>query len=412
MKLKKPKTLEELAPPDREVCQVLASLGAVFNTAQLIKHEFNSSGLKGYIGLSLLPFLYPLCLPVMILLCLYILLLHAYVFTDLLYSDNHCLLMSSYLGVGMVLNKEKRVRLADALARSQGALGGAGASAPSAPIDTSQVMPTPAPSAPIVAIPLATARASPTPTPIERNKSVVAIESEEEEDTVEGPVFKRRRALAETTSHSTTIGRPVSFRDHPPSASSPCGLLALEGGGESALGNEHTPPAPELPAVLQHALKSFQERGTMEDLDEEMNREHMGRGLGEFLVHSNALASKAEARSKEQLALVEAKAKEDLVLAEEKKKDELTQHARVFATRETTLLQELSSLRQSEKDVKKRLFDKDQEYTDLESRVLPLRTRVVELEEEAEATKAKMAKLEERTTNQEVQLGRVEGELT
>ena len=41
LKLKKPKTLEELAPPDREVCQVLSSLGAVFNTAQLIKLEFS-----------------------------------------------------------------------------------------------------------------------------------------------------------------------------------------------------------------------------------------------------------------------------------------------------------------------------------------------------------------------------------
>ena len=68
-------------------------------------------------------------------------------------------------------------------------------------------------------------------------------------------------------------------------------------------------------------------------------------------------------------------------------------------------------LRQSEKDTKKRLFDKGQEYTELESKVLPLRTRVVELEEQAEATKAKMAKLEERAVSQEVQLGRVEGEL-
>ena len=55
LKLKKPKTLEELASPDREVCQVLSSLGALFNTAQLIKHEFSASILKGYIGSSLLP---------------------------------------------------------------------------------------------------------------------------------------------------------------------------------------------------------------------------------------------------------------------------------------------------------------------------------------------------------------------
>jgi len=58
---------------------------------------------------------------------------------------------------------------------------------------------------------------------------------------------------------------------------------------------------------------------------------------------------------KEHLALAEAKAKEDLALAEERKKDELAEQAQVFATRETTLMQELSSLRQSEKDVTKRL---------------------------------------------------------
>jgi len=42
--------------------------------------------------------------------------------------------MSSNLGVGMVLNEEKRAKLADALARRQGAMSGVGASAPSAPI--------------------------------------------------------------------------------------------------------------------------------------------------------------------------------------------------------------------------------------------------------------------------------------
>jgi len=50
LKFKKPKSLEELTPHDRELCQVFASLGAVFNTAQLIKHEFSPSDLKGYIG--------------------------------------------------------------------------------------------------------------------------------------------------------------------------------------------------------------------------------------------------------------------------------------------------------------------------------------------------------------------------
>jgi len=224
------------------------------------------------------------------------------------------------------------------------------------------------------------------------------------------------------TSHSATVSHPASFRDHPPSASSPHGLLALEGGGESAPGHEQTPSAPELPAVLQLALKGFQ-RGVAEDLDEDAVRERLGLNLGEFLAQSNTLISRTEVRIKEQLALVEAKAKEDLALAEakakedlalaeEKKKEELAQLVLIFTNCETAMDQEITSLRQSEKETKKRLFDKGQEYIDLESRVLPLRTKMVELEKEADATKAKMAKLEERATNQEVQLGRVEAKLT
>ena len=42
LKLKKAKTLDELSSADREVCQVLASLGLVFNTAELIKNEYES----------------------------------------------------------------------------------------------------------------------------------------------------------------------------------------------------------------------------------------------------------------------------------------------------------------------------------------------------------------------------------
>ena len=39
-----------MAPPNREVCQLLSSLGVVFNTAELIKLEFYAKALKSYIG--------------------------------------------------------------------------------------------------------------------------------------------------------------------------------------------------------------------------------------------------------------------------------------------------------------------------------------------------------------------------
>ena len=222
----------------------------------------------------------------------------------------------------------------------------------------------------------------------------------DDEDTREGLIFKRQREVVAVTSNFATNGRPPSFRDNPPDASSSRTLLTLEGGGDSTPKDDQVPPAPELSAVLQYAIKSFQEKGAAKALDGDMLRERMGHDLGEFLAHSSTLMSQAEARMREELALVEARMKE-----------ELAQQARVFAIRETALTQELSSLRQSKKDTKKQLFDKGQEVVQLEAKILPLHTRVIELEEQAEETKAKMAKLEERATNQEVQLGRVEGEL-
>ena len=52
--VKNPRNLEDLTPFDREVCQLLSSLGVVFDTAKLIKLEFSSRPLKGYIGTSLI----------------------------------------------------------------------------------------------------------------------------------------------------------------------------------------------------------------------------------------------------------------------------------------------------------------------------------------------------------------------
>jgi len=126
----------------------------------------------------------------------------------------------------MVLNEEKTARLDEVLALRQDVAADAGASAPSAP-PTNHVVPSLTPSAPIIAIPLATARASPTPAPLEKGKGVVKVISNDDEETMVGPAFKRRRAAVAATSHSTTASRPASFRDYPPRASSTQGPLAL-----------------------------------------------------------------------------------------------------------------------------------------------------------------------------------------
>ena len=149
--------------------------------------------------------------------------------------------------------KVSKARIVEVLALRDDIAAGAGASAPAAP-PTTQTIPAPASSAPIATIPLV--GASPTPAPLKKGKRVVNIASDDEEDTLDGPVFKRRRAAVAAPSHSTLVSRPTSFREHPPSASSPQSLFALEGEGENA---PEPPPALalELPLVLQQILKGY-----------------------------------------------------------------------------------------------------------------------------------------------------------
>jgi len=54
LKFKKAKTLDELSSIDREVCQALASLGVVFNTAELIKHGPDPTALSNHLGIKTL----------------------------------------------------------------------------------------------------------------------------------------------------------------------------------------------------------------------------------------------------------------------------------------------------------------------------------------------------------------------
>jgi len=87
--LERPRCLEDLTPQDREVCEFFSKLGVVFNTAELIKLEYNPGSLESYIGIPLsLSFAYVSLLVV----CT------AGLVSYVLYS--------SY--VGMVLNAEKR----------------------------------------------------------------------------------------------------------------------------------------------------------------------------------------------------------------------------------------------------------------------------------------------------------------
>jgi len=127
---------------------------------------------------------------------------------------------------------------------------------------------------------------------------VVLIPSDEDEDSVDGSVFKRRRTAAVATSHSSTDRRLASLRDNPPSASSHPRPLALEGGAETV--PEPSPaPSPELPRVIQHILRGIQQEA-LGNLDDGALPENMALSIGWLLAHANFSTYQAEARAKEQ----------------------------------------------------------------------------------------------------------------
>jgi len=114
----------------------------------------------------------------------------------------------------MALVEEKRRKLGELVARRRAALANAGTSAPVGP-------------------PSAAAE----PAPIDnRQKGDLEATTSEEEGSCMGLIFKRKRAgNFAVPSHSASDGHAPSFRDNPPSASSPPDLIMHEGGGRVLL---------------------------------------------------------------------------------------------------------------------------------------------------------------------------------
>jgi len=182
----------------------------------------------------------------------------------------------------MVLNEEKRAKLAGILTRRQGMSGGVGPSSPHA-LTSAIVAPSSTPSIPVVAVSLAAAQVSPAPFAYERK----VVEIELDEDSAERPISKRLRPMTAMASHSSTTGRSASPRDQTTNVP-----LFPDLGGTSA---SVTPPALELPTVLQHAHKGFQLEVTV-DSDEAAARERLGFNFWALLDQSNALITRPEAR--------------------------------------------------------------------------------------------------------------------
>ena len=107
---------------------------------------------------------------------------------------------------------------------------------------------------------------------------------ESDEDSAEGPIYKKPKATPVVVSSSSSSGRFVSPRGRTTDASL---LLDLGGTGAS------TPSASELPFALKHAIKGFQQEVTV-DLDDAVAREKLGFDFRELLAQFNVLLSRAE----------------------------------------------------------------------------------------------------------------------
>ena len=154
-----------------------------------------------------------------------------------------------------------------------------------------------------------------------RLKGVVERTTSEDEDTCLGLVFNRKKgADATVLAQSVSEGRASSFRENPPSASSPCDLVVHEGGGESApRGDFGVPPAAELPAFLQEVLQTFQDR-EVDGQGEDPLGGHATRGLGTFLIASSRTSTQVQELRVEVLKLREAASQDVLQIKK------LTQH--------------------------------------------------------------------------------------
>jgi len=97
----------------------------------------------------------------------------------------------------------------------------------------------------------------------------------------------------------------------------------------------------------------------VESLGGNLLQDRAAQGLEDFLIVFN-------------LALSKVQDAQDSRAETAKLREELALQAKAFSNRETAMYQELASLRQFEKEVKRLIFEKSQEALQLESKIFPL----------------------------------------
>ena len=287
---------------------------------------------------------------------------------------------------------------------------------PPSPTSHSQTLPTTTPnqdlpslhvthtpsSPPLIAVmPLTMVEIETTPVPLDKGKGVVVIPSEDDEDTEDGQVFKRRRTNKVVTSHSSSNHGVESLREHPPSATSPPHQLASGGGVESTSTPDPT-PAPELPHPVQGFIKGFLHKATLRGSTDTTTEEGVAYCIGEYLSNARSWREQAEAKANDCLAL-----EKELALLNEQTQ---AQERRWFH-QEVSYKETLKEAQQAKNATNKRLHEAGQTYAQLLGQTVPLRVKIDELQDAVEASKIQQKKLEDHCGSREEKLGEVEAAL-
>jgi len=195
--------------------------------------------------------------------------------------------------------------------------------------------------------------------------------------------------LADTQASSQAVENLLAS---PPRLEAPPAVQPCECGGEP---QPSPPPATSnLPAALQEALKSFTVRlsAMVDDCLPQIGGEGLKDSLEKFELDNwinQEVASTAKAEA-------------------EKTKCDMMMQGLEFSRVENALKDELKSMRQDNKELRKKLHDKLQDAVELESEVVPLREKIAALEEAKKTDAQKMVNLEKRSVERETLLGKVE----
>jgi len=320
------------------------------------------------------------------------------------------------------MDRNKRLRLAQALkTKGEATSKGAGDSthptsepAPTSPTsrpqDPSHATPpqtlpsptrTPNSPPPIAVVPLALAETAATPALLDKGKGVVVLPSDDEGDSAEGQVFKRRRTTKVITSTSSSNHDAESLREHPLSATSPPQQLALEGGVESEPAQTTPTMAPMLPQPVQEMLRGYLHKVSPGGQSEGAKKEGMNFYLGAFLACANSWRDQARAKASE-LSALQALEKECASLKEEKRR---------WERQEEAYKDSLKVAQKAKEEASKRLHETGQAHAELLGQVVPLCVQIVDLKDAVETSKAQQKKLEHHCVDRELKLGAAEATL-